>query len=262
MTADEVRTAWGRKVFFLHPHSVLSEALFLEILGHEYEVYVLKDREAAVTAARAFPGSIFFVNIDEGLSGPEWETWVRGLLSDPRTAETKIGILSYNADSGLAERYLMDLSVACGFIQLKQGLQESKKIILKTLEANEARGRRRYVRARCLDPGKTTFNVMFLKKLATGTIFDISSAGMTFRFSQHVPLKPNMALEDIQLKLKGILCRVSGVFVGTTKGDVPRNLLMFDQPVDDASRARIHRFIFVSLQEEMAAAIAARSASG
>jgi hypothetical protein len=252
---DELQTAFGRKVFFLYPHSVLTTELFLDILGQEYEVYVIKDHEAAARAARKYPGSIFFVNIDEVLSEEDWKLWVRNMLSDPQASGTKVGILSYNADAALAQHYLMELAVSCGFVQLKQGLAESTRIILKTLEANEARGRRRYVRARCVDPSKTTFNLKFVDRFATGSVLDISSAGMTFRFDKQLPLKPNIALEDIQLKLRGILCRVSGTFVGEAKGESPRNLMMFDQPMEETTRKKIHRFIYLSLQEEISAAI-------
>lgn len=252
MTTEEVKAAWGRKVFFLYPHSVFNEELFLEILAHEYEVYVLKSHEAAWIAAEKFPGSIFFINVDATLSEKDWQDWVKKLLADPKRSETRIGILTYNVDKELAKTYLMEIAVPCGFIQLKQGLVESKRIILKTLEANEAKGRRRYVRARCTDTKKAVFNVNYGGRLSTGVIADISAAGMTFQLDKPMSLKQNAVLDDIQLKLRGILCRVSGTFVGEIREGTPRNLLMFTQPISAATEEKIHRFIFNSLQEEMA----------
>lgn len=251
MTSEEVKAAWGRKVFFLYPHSVFNEALFLEILDNEYELYVIKSHEAAWKIAETFPGCIFFINIDEEFPEKEWEAWVRKLLADTARALTRIGILTYNADQDLAKRYLMDIGVPCGFIHLKQGLAESKRIILKTLEANEAKGRRRYVRARCMDPQKAVFNVKHEGRIINGVIHDISAAGMTFRFEKPLILKSKAHLDDIQLKLKGVLCRISGIFVGEIREGTPRYLLMFDQPMPGDSKERIHRYIFHSLQEEM-----------
>jgi hypothetical protein len=255
VTSEEVKAAWGRKVFFLNPHSVFNEELFMEIMDSQYEIYVLKNHEALWKAAAVFPGSIVFVNVDDTLSEKDWEAWVRKLLADRERSSTRVGILTYNVDQALAKTYLMEIGVPCGFIQLKQGLVESKRIILKTLEANEARGRRRYVRARCMDPQKATFNVKFQGRLVTGVIVDISAAGMTFRLDKPLPLKANAIFEDIQLKLKGVLCRVSGTFVGEVKEGGPRNLLMFRHPIASNSKEKIHRFIFYSLQQEMESAI-------
>ena len=255
MTSEELKVAWGRKVFFLYPHSVLSEDLLVEILTNEYEVYVLKSHEAAWRAARKYPGSIIFVNIDKTLSEPEWEAWIRKLLADPERSQTRIGILTYDANQALAQKYLMNMSVPCGFIQLKQGLAESKKIILKTLEANEARGKRRYVRARCADPEKATFNMKVGGKLFHGTIRDLSAAGMSFGLEKPVLLKASTPLNDIQLKLKGVICRVSGIYVGEMREGLPRNVLMFKQPVPPDTRDKIHRFIFYSLQQELDSAL-------
>ena len=85
-------------------------------------------------------------------------------MASPDTGSVQIGILSYNEDRELAEKYLMDIGVQCGFIKLKLGLQESIAIILKTLEATEARGNRKYVRAklqnliyRCLQDSMDTY---------------------------------------------------------------------------------------------------------
>jgi hypothetical protein len=251
MTSEELKDAWGRKVFFLYPHSVFNEELLLEILANEYEVYVLESHAAAWRVAKKYPGSIIFVNIDKVLSEQEWEAWVRRLLADPERAQTGVGILTYDADQALAEKYLMDISVSCGFIQLKQGLAKSKKIILKTLEANEARGRRRFVRARCSDPQKATFNMKVGGKLLHGSIRDLSAAGMSFGLEKYVPMKASTPLNDIQLKLKGIICRVSGTYVGEIREGQPRNLLMFKQPVPPDTVDKIHRFILYSLQQEL-----------
>jgi hypothetical protein len=251
MASLEEKTAHGRKVFFLYPHSVLNEELLVEILSHEYEVYSLRNHETAVKVAAANPGSIFFINIDETLEESKWEKWIRKLLSDPATAATRVGIMTYNPDAGLARKYLMEMMVPCGFVQLKIGLAESKKIILKTLEANEARGRRRYVRARCLDPKIASLNLKVDKRVHAGAILDISVAGMSFGLDSAAAIRAETVLEDIQLRLKGTLCRVKGIYKGIAKGTHGAHLLMFALPMEQDASKKIHRFIFQSLQDEM-----------
>lgn len=239
-------------MFFLYPHSVLNEDLLVEILSSEYEVYGLRDHETAVRVAAAHAGSILFVNIDEALREPQWESWIRKLVSHPATASTRVGILTYNPDPELARKYLMEVGLPCGYIQLKLGAAEGKAIILRTLAANEAKGRRQCVRARCSDPKKAAFNATVRGAHLTGQILDISVAGMSCRFDAAVPLRPNEALDDVQLRLRGTLCRVSGSFAGSLHGEIDRFLLMFHSPLTDEVRSKIHRFIFLSLQEEMA----------
>jgi hypothetical protein len=251
MTTQDEAMARGRKVFFLYPHSVLNEELLIEILSHEYEVYSLRNHDAAVTVAAVHPGSIFFVNIDEALEESKWEAWIRQLLSQPETSAIKVGIMTYNPNAELARKYLIEMMVPCGFIQLKIGLAESKSIILKTLEANEARGRRRYVRARCSDARSASLNVKMGKRVYSGSILDISAAGMTFRLDTPTKLKPQTVLEDIQLRLKGTLCRVTGIYIGAAQGTVGGHLLMFGLPMEEEITKKIHRFVFHSLQEEM-----------
>ena len=241
----------GRKVFFLYPHSVLNEDLLVEILSQEYEVYSLRDHEAAVRIAAAFAGSIFFVNIDEALRESQWESWIRRLLSEKATASARVGIMTYNPDPALAKKYLMEVGIPCGYIQLKLGTAEGKAIILKTLAANEARGRRQFVRAQCTDTRKASFNVSARGAHLTGQILDLSVAGMAIRFDATVQLRPNERLDDVQLRLRGTLCRLGCTFAGALHGGADRFLLMFRTPLSDEVRSKIHRFIFLSLQEEM-----------
>jgi hypothetical protein len=255
---QQINSALGRKVFFLYPHSVFDEGLLLEIFDKEYEIYVLKDHMHALSAIRKFPGSILFVNIDEGMKEPEWEKLIRSILDDQERHQTKIGILTYNQDNKLAEKYLISIGVQCGFIRLNQGLVESKKIILTTLDANEARGRRRYVRARCTDPNKASFNIKRGTRIHPGIIHDISAAGMTYSFHSELFLNVNEHLDDIQLKLRGSLCQITGAFKGEVREGTPRNLLMFDLPLKEETAGKIHRFIFRSLQEEMMEIIGAK----
>ncbi len=118
--------------------------------------------------------------------------------------------MTYNPDPSLAKKYLMEVGIPCGFIQLKLGTAEGKAILLKTLAANEAKGRRRFVRARGTDARKASFNVTIRGAHLTGAIVDISVVGMSFRVDQTVHLRPHEPFQDVQLRLRGTLCRLDG----------------------------------------------------
>ena len=241
----------GKKVIFVHPHSVIREGLISVIVKYEFEVYLLDDHQQAAKAAKFFPDSIIFINLDDGLSEPQWEEYIRGLMDSEETAGLKIGILSYNEDANLAQKYLMDIMVPCGFIKLKLGLVESTKILLKTLEVNEAKGRRKYVRATCGDSSKATFNIKLKTGIHSGQVIDISAAGMACTFDDDVALKVGTVIDDIQLRLKGTLCRAGGKLAGINQGEINRYVIMFGSEVDDANLQKIHSFVHSALQESL-----------
>ena len=101
------------------------------------------------------------------------------------------------------------------------------------------------------DARKAAFNVTVRGSHHTGQILDLSVAGMACRFDGAVHLRPHEAMDDVQLRLRGTLCRVAGGLVGSPQGGEDRLLMMFRAPLPDDVRAKIHRFIFLSLQEEM-----------
>jgi hypothetical protein len=241
----------GKKVFFLYPHSVIREELINEIIYNEYEVYFLKDHEDAKRLFRKFPNSIVFINIDEGMTEPEWENYIRGLISHPETADLKVGILSYNPDEELKEKYLLEVGVHCGVIKLKLGLTESAKIILKVLEVNEARGRRKYVRARVDHDPKATFNIRYEDEMVKGQILDISSVGIACKFDTPRVIEKNTILSDIQLQLRGKIVKVSGIFIGVREDNPAVHVIVFSPNQDLAYKMQIHHFIHQSLQSSI-----------
>ncbi|HUV08292.1 MAG TPA: PilZ domain-containing protein [Spirochaetia bacterium] len=241
----------GKKVFFIYPHSVIQKKLISNIIEHEYEVYLLEDHRKALRVLEVYNDSILFVNIDKGLREKEWEKYVRGIMSSEATKNARIGIVTYDENKALAEKYLMELMVPCGFIRLKIGVEESTRIILKTLEANEAKGRRRFVRAVCRGSNRATFNIKIRNKIITGLIIDISSAGMACSFDGEINLKVGTPFNDLQLRLKGSLCRLSGRVAGFIEADTQHYVIMFDENLDQHTRAKIRSFIFSVLHEEI-----------
>ncbi|MBN2546402.1 MAG: PilZ domain-containing protein [Spirochaetes bacterium] len=245
----------GKKIIFLYPHSVIQKDLIKEIIKYEYEVYVFNDHEKVLKILDKYTDSILFINIDSNLKESEWEIYIRHIMQNPKTADVKTGILSYNENQALIEKYVMGMSVACGYIVLKIGLNESLKIILKVLEASEAKGRRQFVRAKCTNKTNITFNVKVSDKVLTGNIYDISSIGMacTFNESYLKEIPVNSYFQDIQLRLKGTLIMLSGKVVGVRKQEEDYYIIMFDNIFkDEMKRNKIQTFIHNYLQEELA----------
>ncbi|QEN05984.1 PilZ domain-containing protein [Thiospirochaeta perfilievii] len=244
---------FGKKVFFLYPHSVIQQDVFHDLISSEYEIYKLVDYRKVKLLLKKYNDSIIFINIDENLTEQEWFDYVQSISTNEDLKGVQIGILTYNENHDLAEKYLMDLSITCGFIQLKLGKEESKQIILKTLEVNECKGKRKYIRATSTNKSKSTFNVQIAGQLNTGTIHDISSVGMSCIFDEDVELSKNALLRKMQLKLNGKLILVDGIVFGSRDISDKERLvvIMFTNSMSDDSKNKIHGYIGDILQSNI-----------
>ena len=241
----------GNKVFFLYPPSVIKDDLISHLLDQEYEVYMLKDHTTASKLFRIYPDSICFINIDAGLSEKEWEEWIRKTMSDPVTHTVGIGIISYNTDDALQKKYLMDIGIQCGFVKLKMGMEESTRILLATLKASEAKGRRKFVRATCEHDLISSVNIHEAQFNVTGTLRDISVVGFSCILDPDPSFTKNSVLHDIQLKLRGTLVRTQAIVFGTREGERTIYVMLFSPKMDPLSRQKIRTFIQNSLQTEI-----------
>ena len=239
----------GKKIFLLHPHSVIRDDMLDLLIMAGYETYTVLDTKKAKRLLGMFPGSIMFINIDEGLKENEWETYIRSILEDPETKGSRLGIMSYNQDRALMKKYLLEISIPCGYIQLKLGLSESTKIILTALEANEARGRRKYIRAGCEDDLNATINFKNASGLCKGKILDISSAGIAARFEKALELTLGAIIEGVQVRLRGGLVMTKMMYMGLRRDDTSVYIMVFDSKLSTANKLVIYRYIKQCLQK-------------
>ena len=246
---EQQNNAQGKKIFLLRPHSVIRDEMLDILIMAGFETYTLLDEKKARKLLVKFPGSIMFINIDEGLKEPEWEKYIRDIQEDPATKESRLGIMSYNQDKGLMKKYLMELAIPCGYVQLKLGLQESTRIILSALEANEARGRRKSIRAECQDDINATVNYKVDTSIFRGKILDISSAGIAARFDNLSTVPDNAVIHAVQLKLRGGIVMLDMVFIGRRPNNKFVQVLLYDAKTTQESRLSIHHYIKICLQK-------------
>jgi hypothetical protein len=107
----------------------------------------------------------------------------------------------------------MDVGLPCGFIVLKIGAAKTAAILLKTLEANEARGRRKFIRVTC-PPGTGEFTAPMGDSLLRGNVLDLSTAGMAAWVDSSGSLPVGTRLKDLQLNLRGVRLLMNGIVVG------------------------------------------------
>jgi hypothetical protein len=236
--------ALGKKVFFLYPPPVLTEVIDSLAL-QEFEVYLARDHVRLKRFIGSFPDAILFVNLDAGLDEAGWVSYVEDLRRD--APAVGVGILTLNDDTKLREFFLMNLQVQCGFVILSIGASRTAEILAKTLEANEARGRRKFVRAICA-PGAGQCAVEHEGATLRAELTDLSSAGMAIRIEGGTSLKVGTVLRDMALTIKGQRLLASGVVVAKRRdddgnGDI--HVAMFDPgSLDEARRGKLKSLVF------------------
>jgi len=243
----------GKKVFFVLPNSVIQKEMVTDLIRQEYEICLVPSISDARRVFSRYPDCLAFLNIDEGLSEGEWLSFVESIQSNPAFSKVRLGVLSYNADPELSRKYLMDRMVPCGFIKLSLNLVESTQIVAKVLEANEAKGRRKYLRVHCGE--KAFFNFNIGEELFEGKIVDISSVGMSCTFNSGKSIEVHRMVQGIQLKLKGNLCLVDGVVMGRRRAsDSGEDLvvILFDSKTSLDQKGRIRGYIQSVLQSSIA----------
>ena len=240
----------GKKVFFLYPHSVLQKDILTILIEHEYEVYLINDHKKLIKVIEDYPNSIVFINIDEILTIEVWVEYIKAIMQNEKTKSTQIGVVTYNNNKELAKQFLMELMIPCGFIILNLGIEKTIPILLKMLVANEAKGRRKYIRAITSETENTKFNANVNKTVIAGRILDISIAGMAVLLDKDAELAPKTEVRDIQLILKGIICRANGIVAGARKDNKRCYIFLFTY-IDDKGKAKIHSYIHKRLHEVM-----------
>ena len=223
---------FGKKVFFLHPAPVLREVA-TALASKEFEVYLVQDHQKLKKALPRYPDSIVFINLDAGLEERDWETYVKSIKTSLPTVG--IGVLTLNDVPSLREKYLMELQVPCGFVIMKIGAAKATEILVKTLEANEARGRRKFVRAHC-PPGSGKINLDVSGMTIDAELADISSSGMSIALATSEEFAVGTVLKSVSLSVKGIRLIVSGIVVAKRAGNPPLHVIMFAPGSTDESR--------------------------
>jgi len=247
---DDINTdILGRKVFFLHPSAFVQNTIIEPLVQQEYEIYLVKDETKLQNVLRKYPDSIIFACIDEGLTPKQWEGWIRQIRGGPTTKGVSIGILSNTNADDVRQLYVDTLKVHCGFIPVKMDKDKVVKMILDALNAENAKGRRKFIRSNTRGDTKTTINLPVGDQYITGDIYDISVVGLSCAFTQDISLEMKTLFHDIQIKLQGTLLKVEGIVYGSRlEGRKTVYVFIFSPKTDASVKAKIRVFIQKRLQ--------------
>ncbi|MFA6856794.1 MAG: hypothetical protein WCR31_06245 [Treponema sp.] len=198
----------------LFPENYLEEYLI-----NGFETYFIENDKACSIEKkvdiirRVFHDSILFFNIDASVSGIRWPEFIAHLQKS--YGDTILLGVVYTKRQTLEERlalekyYLYDIGIKCGCVQLEYRKKTNFGIIEKTLYANQAMGRRKYVRALC--DNNCGFTFLQNGKQYTGIIYDISLSHFSCTLPAGCPVKEYEKLYNVQFTIKGLHIRADAV---------------------------------------------------
>jgi hypothetical protein len=242
----------GKKIFFLHPSTVVQNEVVVELIQQEFEVYIIRNHDKIKRVLKRYPDSVVFADIDEQMAEKDWEAWIREVMGAPETNRVGIGILSVNDDDILQRKYINSVRVQCGYTVLRSDLSVSINHILEILKAADARGRRKYIRVTTENDANTTVNFPINGTFTNGLIKDISVVGFSCTFKEDPELVKNTLFKDIQIKLQSQLLKVEGIVFGSRMDGLAKiYVVLFTQRIDPDVRTRIRKYIQQNLQTKM-----------
>ncbi|MCL2600641.1 MAG: PilZ domain-containing protein [Treponema sp.] len=242
----------GKKIFFLFPTPVMQNRIIFELVQHEYEIYMTRNKDTLRRVLRDYPDSIVFVDINQQMPEKEWETWILAVMNAPDTKTVSIGIITDNHEDELRQKYLQNIKVAAGYTVLKFDLDKSIKQIVDVLQIMGAKGRRKFIRATLDDDSHATVNLPLEGAFINGRIKDISVVGISFTLEGNPEIAKNALVKDVQIILQTSRIKVEGIVFGSRMdGKEKIYVLLFAQRTDSEVRAKIRKYIQHTLQVKM-----------
>ncbi|MDR0376780.1 MAG: PilZ domain-containing protein [Spirochaetaceae bacterium] len=240
-----------KKIFFLYPSKTMISGVIEELVQQEYEVYIIHDHKKLRNILKKCPDAIVFVNIDEGLSPQNWETWICGIMQDPGTAKVRIGVLTAVENEAAERKYTSQVCVPCGFTVVKSDFLPAAGKLYALLQSLNARGRRKYIRVNMEDI-IVSINIPHNGGFIEGVVKDLSVIGLSCFFNPDPELEKNSLCQNIQVKLGSTLLKAEGIVFGSRADEsVKVYVFLFTQRTDPNMRARIRRFNQSVLQSHL-----------
>lgn len=165
-----------------------------------------------------FKDLIIFFNIDYNLPNFDWEDYIYNYIQTNDNAGS-VGILYTKRQTKLEKnvlerKYLYEMGIRCGCIQLEYQKSNNFELIGKILYANQAQGRRKTIRALCSSACTYTYTYGPYKDSFTGTLQDISLSHFTVLVSgAGLEVKLYEKIADIHFNIRGFLFRSDAVLV-------------------------------------------------
>lgn len=223
----------GRKTFFICPDTSLIPESFLEdYFSLGYECYFVENDKKMKLEKKLeilislFHDVIFLFNVDYNIPDLSWPVLIRQ-ITDQYTNQASIGVIytkrqTQDEKNRMEYKYLYELGLACGCVQLEYQKKINFNIIERILYANQAQGRRKNIRALCTKACTFTFQIDGNE--CSGILQDISLSHFSFVYPKGIMnIQMYEKLSDIHFNIRGFMFRSDAVLImqrPNTAGDL------------------------------------------
>ena len=235
----------GRLIFFLYPGNNVQ--LIKNIFMNEFVIYPINDPDKLIKLLKEFPSSIILINIDFNKEF-NWKNYIKKIQEDKILKEVSINIISNN------KKALINLSGIENLFYL-DGKSNILDLIIKYLENNYAKGRRKYIRIELEKENKIEFNIKEGNKIQKGFITNINSKAGVFNFNnKSFQLNPGTKINNIEFTINGIFYILSGtVFRSIESFNENLYVIIFDmEHMKTHYTEGIQNYIYKIMQQTMA----------
>ena len=250
---------YGRKIFFLNMPFNIKKLIIGKLQELEYEVYLINDYKNAKNILRHYSDSICFVDIDSTqenkLSVQQWFYFLKSFDFDKQLKTIYIGVLSGHVSKADRTYFMLHASFPAGFITLNQPIEDLTQIIIGILEINGAKGRRKYVRAKCRPEAQARIQCRIDEKEYALPIIDISSIGLSCSIpvSYCDKFPPNTVLRNARIffGIRQVQCSAAVLMQKQLSPTKYSLILLYLQSTLFSVRNAIRQYVFRTLNQDV-----------
>ncbi|MCR4823469.1 MAG: hypothetical protein K5873_11435 [Treponema sp.] len=254
--ADIEKSIYGRKVFFIGAN-VSFETLFIERLRlMEYEVYIIDDYRKAKAILRKNPDAIAFCLIENQLNYKGWHNFIKSFTEENVFAPLDIGVIANEMPDEKLKNFTAGIELTAGIVKIQRDTEAMLHEIVKAMDANNAKGMRKYVRASCVNESQADLLWLKNNRMFKLKIIDISAVGLAAKLSagQANSIGINQILTNVSVNLKSETIPVDiKVTAMKAAGDFLLVVIMFETSTLPDSINRIRAYIADNLQNSLRA---------
>jgi hypothetical protein len=236
----------GRKIFYFFPEGIFHQRLVEAAIVAEYEIYTLSKGREGIRLITGYPNSLVFIHEDTALTEEFSALEQEARRQQTMLHQQQIEIFLLNPHTKHHSPAQFDR------IALSETPAKAVSAFLTFLEESGAKGQRRYVRFGTNSQSISPLRITSGGNIYTGTISDISAAGVSFVLEEGRLLPAGARIDSFTMEIGEAIEGLKGTI--TLRRKLPDGTIllvaMFDSP-DHATNMQLHRYIHASLQRQL-----------
>ena len=242
----------GRKLFYFYPLGNFHKKLVHYLIEAEYEVYTLSNHRKGLPLMFQHNGGIIFFNIEVHAGDSYMLALLRDFCRQSSQRSIQLYLLTRNEEQLDALSHLSDSFDNCTLLHLPRNIKGAQERLRKALQGMSIRGQRHYVRFGSNSDTIASLSFDRRGKRGTGTVHDISSAGLSFTLPKGESMPLRSHLKEVAVDIGDGIKGLSGAVTIRRRqpNDTMLYILMFDKEMEQERKRRIRTAIHQMLQRQ------------